>query len=930
MEKLRKFKPYIIYTFIFVIMTILVFFNFIKFGKSLIREGDGFYQHFVFMCNFSELLKNSIFNINNGIPMFSWEMGLGLDIIGQYSYYVIGDLFRYISIFFSQDNMVNVYNFTTVSRIYFSGIAFIIYSKYNNKNNFKAILGGVIYAFCGFNITYGTLHPYFINAAIIFPIMLLAIDKFIKEDKISFAIFIIFLTAIMNYYFYYKITILIGLYFIIKMFCENKEKGIKFFIIKTLKLILAYVIGTLMAAIVLFPTIYTFVNSDRFLSQRALYNSKYYENLFVGGKYFSTIFWVPVISILAIPIAISQFKDKEKRTYVIYFIIETIMLLVPFIGSAMNGFSFPINRWTFAYTFILVNLLIEGLSKKIIYSKKQINLMLIVALVYIFILINLKKVDVNIIKLSITFLVIILGFIMLRNLKYKNSIITNIFQKFSEIIIAIIICFNIICYANIYFGVKYNNNVSNFLDNDKVLETYANCNNQISNFKLGIEKIKSKDNNFYRINEVTKYSKNESLLFNYKSLNSYLSLGNGYIGKLSRDLINSKYEKVDALNGLDNRTKITTLLANKYYITSKEKSLYVPFGYELYKSIDNEKDSDNPTQIYTNKYELPIGVFYDNYTLEDDYNKLTALEKEQIILDTAVIKNKDDIENYNIKTEGNLIENIKNNTTRNMEYTIIDGEGLIKNNIIKTDKANQSIKLNIKRVQNSELYILFEGLEYSPYTLEELRDIELEQQYTKIQEEEFKTKYKSYNPSNAFKINIYYNDIETQIKEEDKNTSAYYIGIKDKLVNLGYSSEHSGNIKIVFDSIGKYKYKNIKVIAVPMDNYINSINKLKDNQFKLTKYNNNYIKGNIVASNNGILQFSIPFTEGWNAYVDGEKNDIINVNTAFIGIPLKAGKHEIYFKYETPYLKIGIITSIFGFIMFICVIVVNKVKKSSN
>ena len=47
-------------------------------------------------------------------------------------------------------------------------------------------------------------------------------------------------------------------------------------------------------------------------------------------------------------------------------------------------------------------------------------------------------------------------------------------------------------------------------------------------------------------------------------------------------------------------------------------------------------------------------------------------------------------------------------------------------------------------------------------------------------------------------------------------------------------------------------------------------------------------------------------------------------------IPLEKGKHQIKLEYETPYLKIGIITSIFGFIMFICVIVVNKVKKSSN
>ena len=82
MEKIKKFKPYLIYTCIFAIMALLIFWIFIKFGKSFVREGDGFYQHYVFLHSFSRLVQEVFQNLGNGIPMFMWEMGLGLDIIG--------------------------------------------------------------------------------------------------------------------------------------------------------------------------------------------------------------------------------------------------------------------------------------------------------------------------------------------------------------------------------------------------------------------------------------------------------------------------------------------------------------------------------------------------------------------------------------------------------------------------------------------------------------------------------------------------------------------------------------------------------------------------------------------------------------------------------------------------------------------------------
>lgn len=915
---MKKLKPYLIYTGIFIIMCVLVLFNFIKFGKSLIREGDGFYQHFVFMYNYNEIIRSIFSNLSNGIPLFSWEMGLGLDIIGQYSYYVIGDIFTYITLLFSNDKSIIAYNFTIILRMFFAGITFIAYAKYKNKSDNLSIIGGIMYAFCSFTLVNGILHPYFINATIIFPLMLLAVDKLIKEDKMSFFIFIIFMTAISNYYFFYKITVITYLYSIIKIMCENKNNKIKTLIKKLMKITLCYIVGVLMSSIILLPTIYAFLNSDRFASQSVMYNLKYYENLLVGGKGFSTVFWVPTIFILTIPSLVSRFK--ENKTNIILFIIESIMLLVPFIGSLMNGFSFPINRWSFMYIFLLIYLFISLVNEDYKYSTKEMAIMVIVSLIYISLVLIFEKIDVNIAKCSITFLILYITLILLNNVDI--NIINKLISRRIFVIISILICLNIIAYSEMYFGIKYDANIKNFFDEDKVMEIYSSGNGQIEKFDEAIKKIKKSDDGFYRVGEITKYSKNESLLYNYKSLNSYLSVGNGYIGKLSREILNKYYEKVDALNGLDNRTKITTLLANKYYITTKEKNYLVPYGYVLKDQIESDINIENPTQIYENNNALPIAVFYDNYTLRKDYDNLTALEKEQIILDTAVIE--ENINEYKIKKDNNLISNIKNSTTRDVPYSVIEGNEYLKDKVIETVDNNQFIKLNIKRIKNSELYLSFENLEYIPYTIEELKTIELGENYTKIQESEFYNKYKDYDPSSGFNINIYYNNLNTQISVENKNTSAYFVNIPDQLINLGYLEEHSGNIKIAFSKIGKYKFDSLKIIAVSMDKYDKSIKKLKNNTFKLKKYDSNYLKGSIKTETSGILQFSVPYTSGWTAYVDGEKVETINVNTAFIGIPLKKGKHEIYLKYETPYLKYSIVMSIVGFIIFSIIIIYEK------
>lgn len=61
-----------------------------------------------------------------------------------------------------------------------------------------------------------------------------------------------------------------------------------------------------------------------------------------------------------------------------------------------------------------------------------------------------------------------------------------------------------------------------------------------------------------------------------------------------------------------------------------------------------------------------------------------------------------------------------------------------------------------------------------------------------------------------------------------------------------------------------------------------------------------------------LVFFSTAYDEGFTAYVDGEKTDIINANFGFQAIPVPAGEHTIRVEYYSPWRDIGIASSAIG------------------
>lgn len=97
----------------------------------------------------------------------------------------------------------------------------------------------------------------------------------------------------------------------------------------------------------------------------------------------------------------------------------------------------------------------------------------------------------------------------------------------------------------------------------------------------------------------------------------------------------------------------------------------------------------------------------------------------------------------------------------------------------------------------------------------------------------------------------------------------------------------------------------------------------------------NLVTGTVNAQKNSLLYLPIPFDKYWNAYIDGEKVDIMKANYAFMAVPVTAGQHSVTFIYSNKtyhtFRKVSIAAFILynGFFAF-CLIVKYRRKKKGE
>ena len=142
-----------------------------------------------------------------------------------------------------------------------------------------------------------------------------------------------------------------------------------------------------------------------------------------------------------------------------------------------------------------------------------------------------------------------------------------------------------------------------------------------------------------------------------------------------------------------------------------------------------------------------------------------------------------------------------------------------------------------------------------------------------------------------------------------------------------YISNHQKYVNVKL-SPGKYNISDIKIYYMP----IKCINykELVETRFAdKTSANKNIYEGEIVADKEQYVITSIPYDDSFIVKVDGEKTDIIKVNTGFLGYKISEGNHKVSIEYEAAGFKLGMILSVIGFALMIVTIITTRYKKSN-
>lgn len=342
-------------------------------GGYYIGGGDIKTQSYPFFV----LCRNETLNAikNKTFPFYSWSLFLGNNIWASKSSYGMYDVFN-IMFYFCDKNYFWIYNLQIIIKLLVAGITFYLYIVYIFKDKKIGLFGSLLYVSSSY-LLYFTSQTEFLSYLAFVPLYFLGIEHHLKSNKnILFIISttVLFLT---NYYLFFTLTLFSPVYFIYRYYnINNSLKGI---FRATLIMIFYYLIGMLISAIAIVPTLLYITQSERVgdLPKSLLFfeDAKMYFHalcaLFVpsdlyiyGNNVFNysehTLKELCLFSSYLTPVVLPQLfinKNKKlKKSSIIVYIIILMVLLIPVLSGIVNDFSGPGYRWT--YIAIIFNIFI--------------------------------------------------------------------------------------------------------------------------------------------------------------------------------------------------------------------------------------------------------------------------------------------------------------------------------------------------------------------------------------------------------------------------------------------------------------------------------------------------------------------------------------------------------------------------------------------
>lgn len=874
-DKKNIFLSLLIYSVVFIAAVFVIIFTFSKEGKTYIWMPDGEYIYYPFMVYTRYYIigvaKTLLQTGKLIFPMWDFSIGQGGSVLTALRI----DPFMIPFLLSPSRFLETAYAVTSFLRWYSAGVAFLLYCTVIRKTDTVPVtIGMLIYTFCGYALYAGTKHPYFVVYFLVyFPLLLAGAERYFIKRKKTLFIVTVFLMLAGNYYASFINTSLLAIYCLIREFAVY-GKDLKKIISDIIRLIGVYVIGAGLSMAIFLPTTLGFLGSSRTgqysETPPLVYTWPYYKSLFVNygtpGVYGG---WPQTTFIaISIPLIVTLFLKKVRYAKTLRFswIMCTVFLTVPVFGKILNGFSYVSSRWCYGYAFCI------GLIAVFVYpelkelSRRQFICVSLISMGYILLSMLMEGPGDIYVRTGIVLMILTLLLILL--LRVYPA------KKAGSILITAMcgICCIIVVY--LYYSPDYGNEIVDYYAQPGISAYMEKSEEEV------IDVLK--DKSFYRT-EVDPNRANRFLLADGNGTTAYWSSMPAPITDYYLDFELDSVRQSYALWGLDYRASLLTAASVKYIpVHASTERDNIPFGYKRKETVEYD---DSKLVIYENEYALPLGYTYDSWIAEDKYESLTPLQKQQAILQSAVVD----------EAIEDLPEKEPVLTAVSVPYSIVKMKKIEQNDdgSFNVTKKNATIKLKFEGLEDCETYVFLKNLTYN-------------------------------GAKRDGAVEVSWKDV-TRKTEVHRIGSLYDYEREGVSFNLGYSEKGKKTCTIKLERRGRYTLEP-EIICLPAKDYERDASARGECVLENIVENGDEITGSINTDKTRLLMFTVPNYGGWTCYLDGQKTELLRVNTMYMGIVIEPGRHDIKLSYTIPGIKAGMGVS--GVSLAAClVLIIDKIRK---
>ena len=583
-------------------------------GKGLFFLGPDF--------NLQQMVFGEVINysLKDGSYLWTWFNDLGSNFIGTFSFYNLFSPFNVISYLFPATWYPYLCPFLMIIKFGVAGLTSYLFMRRYVKDKKLVLLGSLLYSFSGFQLTNMLFHFY--DSVVLFPLLLYTLDNLVYDNKKGYFALTVSLLAFTNWFMFIGEVVFVVIYYVIKVICKSYDFNVK----KFFSILLEGVLGTLLASVVLIPSLLFTISNPRINNNFTLINSLKYSSLIDYIEIFRSFFFPSEVMTpraylnadnynsidLYLPfigsvLAISYAFNRRKNWLSILIFTCILFMFVPVLNSSFFLFTTKYYaRWFYMPTLVLSLLSIKCIEENIsIKTGVLTSLLGLVVMILLYFVLTYRHPGIEYIH-DIKYVVMMIGFMLINLLILV--LVYGSKNRLKYLFVFVILFSGIWSNYTIY---KYRNNSFEY-------------NKKYYDFMNSYKEIKFDE--LVRSNSFLGCYSNQGMIFKNGNLLSFNTNKSGAAFEFYNSV---DYQGLISTN-IEVNNPLNDFLSVKYFISCTNEKRE---DYELYKKTKNY-------QIYLNDNYKELGFVFNKYISNKEFLSKNTEEKYRIINDMIILNNK--------------------------------------------------------------------------------------------------------------------------------------------------------------------------------------------------------------------------------------------------------------------------------------------------